>query len=153
MSIIPPPTDVALMPSDVVPVTPTKVDEAPQQGTILLFIRSVNMLSLRIIASTAPGDGHVVHDNPHEKEESTDQSPTQTSHNKVPFREQVIGLLSSFCSIYEANIETFTGYAQKTRGTVSRLVSAPVSTHLRRNVRRFFRRYILLFADITAETR
>ncbi|KAF8729409.1 hypothetical protein AX14_006133 [Amanita brunnescens Koide BX004] len=111
MSIIPPPTDVALMPSDVVPVTPTKVDEAPQQ------------------ASTAPGDGHVVHDNPHEKEESTDQSPTQTSHNKVPFREQVIGLLSSFCSIYEANIETFTGYAQKTRGTILQKVYFVLCRH------------------------
>ncbi|KAF8729411.1 hypothetical protein AX14_006133 [Amanita brunnescens Koide BX004] len=93
MSIIPPPTDVALMPSDVVPVTPTKVDEAPQQ------------------ASTAPGDGHVVHDNPHEKEESTDQSPTQTSHNKVPFREQVIG------------------YAQKTRGTILQKVYFVLCRH------------------------
>jgi len=77
-------TDIALMPCDVAQVTPTKVDEAPQQ------------------ASTAPGDGHVAHDNPHEKEaESTGQLPTHTaSPDKVPFREQVIG------------------YAQKTRGTI-----------------------------------
>jgi len=49
-----------------------------------------DLLSLRITASTAPGDGHIVHD---EKEETRGQSAKQESNpGKVPFREQVIGL-------------------------------------------------------------
>jgi len=82
MSYIPPVTGppisgLSLKPSDV--VAPTKVDEAPQQ------------------------DGHIVHDNLHEKEETKGQSAKQESDpGKVPFKEQVIG------------------YAQITRGTVLR---------------------------------
>ncbi|KAM6493995.1 hypothetical protein JOM56_010356 [Amanita muscaria] len=65
------------MPSEV--VSPTRVDEAPQQ------------------ASTAPGDGRVVHDN-HNPPADSDM----TDENKVPFKEKMIG------------------YAQKTRGTILR---------------------------------
>jgi hypothetical protein len=96
MSYIPPVTGppisgLALKPSDV--VAPTKVDEAPQQRTILILMRDCSLLSLMIIASTAPGDGHTVHDNLHEKEETRSQSAKQGSDpGKVPFKEQVIGL-------------------------------------------------------------
>ena len=79
------------------------------------------MHSLSIIGSTAPGDGHIVHGNPHEKEEARGELAKQESHpGKVPFREQVIGLFFFVNAAYMKLI-VWPGYAQITRGTVSEL--------------------------------
>ncbi|KAF9556726.1 hypothetical protein CPC08DRAFT_765027 [Agrocybe pediades] len=67
------------LPSEQVPVEPYKVDTLPQQG------------------STQPGDGKEVHT---DGQFTADSNAATGQHQKVPFKEQVIGV------------------AQKTRGTL-----------------------------------
>lgn len=81
------------MPSET--VAPTEVDTVPQQGGHLQNLALMSPTSLMVFAgSTMPGDGSEVHVTGHVGSQDPNVNVVEVPTEKVPWKDQVLGMQS-----------------------------------------------------------